>query len=234
MKFILFFSVFTLVFTSVDANNRYDEDWNSKTYDVGNFTEIYLEGGYKVYLIQGDENSIKVKASDDDVFNYLKIKNNRNVLNIKVDRNHFDYDRIILYITFKKLEKLNIEGGVRLETKGYLDLNIFDLYVAGGAKIELDVKAKDIQIVGEGGVLFELSGIAEKLDIKMSGAGHIDANELKTKDVTIKVEGVVTGSVYATETLFAKIEGVGRIRYRGDPKVTRYIDGLGSIKKDQY
>ena len=232
MKFILFISIFTLIFTSVDANSKNKEDWNSKTYNVGEFTDIYLEGGYKVYLIQGDENSVKVKASDDNVFDYLKVKNNREVLTIKVQQEHFDYDRIILYITFKDLKKINIEGGVRLQTKGYLDLDDFDLYVAGGAKIELDMKAKDIQIIGEGGVLFELKGVAERLDIKISGAGHVDAEELKAKDVSIQIEGVGTGTVYATETLFAKVEGVGRVRYQGDPKVTRYIDGLGSIKKD--
>lgn len=232
MRLVLFFSIFTLIFSSVEVNSKNVDDWNSKTYNVGEFTEIYLEGGYKVYLIQGDENSVKVKASDDDVFDYLKIKNNRGELNINVVREHFDFDRIILYITFKELKKVNIEGGVKLETKGYLDFANFKMYVAGGAKIELAMKAKDIHIVGEGGVLFELNGVAESLDIKISGAGHIDAEELKSKDVSIQIEGVGTGSVYATSTLNAKIEGVGRVTYSGDPKVTRYIDGLGSIKRN--
>jgi hypothetical protein len=106
------------------------------------------------------------------------------------------------------------------------------MYVAGGAKIELNMKAKDVQIVGEGGVLFELDGVARSLDVEISGAGHVDAGELKTKDVKFKIEGVGTGSVYATETLFAKIEGVGRVRYHGDPKVTKSIDGLGSVSRD--
>ena len=232
MKLILFLSIFVLSYTSVNASSNYEEDWNSKTYDVEKFTELFLEGGYKVYLIQGDKNSVTVKASDDDVFDYLKIKNSRDLLSIKVKREHFDYDRIVLYITFKKLEKINIEGGVRLETKGYLDLNNFDLYVAGGAKIELDMKANEVQIIGEGGVLFELNGVAERLNIRMSGAGHIDADDLKTKDVSVKIEGVGTANVYATETLYAKIEGVGRVRYSGNPKVTRHIEGLGSIKRN--
>ncbi len=232
MKLVLFFSIFTLIYSSVDANSKNVDDWNSKIYDIGEFTEIYIEGGYKVYLIQGDENSLKVKASDDDVFDYLKIKNNGGELTINVVREHFNFDRIILYITFKELKKVNIEGGVKLETKGYLDLANFEMYVAGGAKIELAMKANDVHIVGEGGVLFELKGVAESLDIKISGAGHIDAEELKSKDVSIQIEGVGTASVYATTTLNAKIEGVGRVTYSGDPKVTRYIDGLGSIKRN--
>jgi hypothetical protein len=183
-------------------------------------------------LIQGNENSVTVKASDNDVFDYIQIKNYGDELNVDLEPDHFDFDRIILYITFKDLEKLKIEGGVKLKTRGYLDLDDFDLYVAGGAKIELDVKAENIEIIGEGGVIFELDGVAKSLDVKVSGAGHIDADDLKTRDVSFKIEGVGTGSVYATETLFAKIEGVGRVKYYGNPKVTKSIEGLGSVSKN--
>ena len=232
MKLLFIFSVFSILAISVNANTPHDEDWETRTYEMGDFTEIYLEGGYKVYLIQGDENKVTVKASDSDVFDYLKIKNNADRLSLKIEPDCCDFDRIILYITFKKLKKVKIEGGVKLETKGYLDLKDFEMYVAGGAKIELDLKADDIYIIGEGGVRFELDGVAKSLDIKVSGAGSIDADELKAKDVTIKFEGVGSGSVYATETLHATIEGVGTIRYRGNPKVTKYINGIGSVKRD--
>ncbi|MCF6357099.1 MAG: DUF2807 domain-containing protein [Draconibacterium sp.] len=232
MKLILIFAIFSISVTSVNANIPHDEDWESRTYEMGEFTEIYLEGGYKVFLAQGDENKVIVKASDDDVFDYLKIKNIDNKLRVKLDEDCFNYDRIILYITFKKLESVKIEGGAKLKTKGYLDLNDFEMYVAGGAKIELDIKANNVRIVGEGGMLFELDGVAKSLDVKITGAGNVDADELKAKDVTIKIEGVGTASVYATETLNAKIEGVGTIKYRGNPKVTKYIDGLGSVKRD--
>ncbi len=232
MKLIFILSVFSILTITTNANTPQYEDWESKTYEIGNFTEIYLEGGYKVYLIKGDENKVIVKASDDDVFDYLKIKNVGDRLSLKVEEDCFNYDRIILYITFKKLERIKIEGGVKLKTKGYLNLNDFNMYVAGGAKIELNMKAEDVHIVGEGGMLFKLDGVAKSLDIKITGAGNIDADELRAKDVTIKIEGVGTASVYATETLNAKIEGVGTIKYRGNPKVTKYIDGLGSVKRD--
>ena len=232
MRLIFILSVFSILTITTNANTPQYEDWDSKTYEIGNFTEIYLEGGYKVYLVQGDENKVVVKASDDDAFDYLKVKNVDNKLSVKVEEDYFNYDRIILYITFKELNRVKIEGGVKLKTKGYLNLNDFNMYVAGGAKIELNLKAEDVHIVGEGGMLFELDGVAKSLDIKITGAGNIDADELRAKDVTIKIEGVGTASVYATETLNAKIEGVGNIKYRGNPKVTKYIDGLGSVKRD--
>lgn len=228
-----FVTIYILAFAAfANATPPHEKDWETKTYNIGEFTEIYLEGGYKVFLTQGEKNSVRVKTDDDDVFDYLQVKNHAGELRIDIEPDHFDFDRIVLYITFKQIDKLKIEGGVKLETKGYLDLNDFEMYVAGGAKIELNMKAKDVEIIGEGGVLFELDGVAKSLDIHVSGAGHIDAEELKTKDVDIKIEGVGTGTVYATETLHARIEGVGRIKYSGDPKVTKSVEGLGSVTRN--
>jgi hypothetical protein len=54
----------------------------------------------------------------------------------------FQYRRVSLYITFKTLEKLYIEGGVNMKTNGYLDLNDFDVHIEGGANVDLNMKAE--------------------------------------------------------------------------------------------
>jgi hypothetical protein len=229
-QFVTFFSLLVMLLVSVNVDAQCDKNWASKTYKVGDFKEVYLEGGYKVFLIQGDENKIVVKASDEDAFDCLRVKRVAGELRLKVKQDHFDFSRVVLYITFKELEHVKIEGGVKVETKGYLDLNDFEMYVAGGAKVEMEMKADNVRITGEGGIYFELKGVAKSLDVKITGAGHVNAERLKAKNVSIKIEGVGTGSVYATETLFAKIEGVGKVSYKGHPKVTKSIDGLGSVK----
>ena len=226
---LLFLSLLMISFFTFAQN---DEGWESENYQIGDFTKIKLEGGFRVFLIQGEENSITVKATDSDVFDYIEVKNFQSRLEVEVDRRPFDFERVNLYITFRTLEELKIEGGIRLKTRGYLDLQDLFVKVEGGAKIELDIKAEDVQVIGEGGLLFELKGVAESLDVKVSGAAHVDAEELKTKDVRFRVEGVGTGSVYATNSLNAKIKGVGKVKYRGNPEVTRNIEGVGSVSPD--
>lgn len=232
MKFSYFIPAITLMLLASGTGYSQDDDWKTKTYELTSFRDIHLKGGYKVYLIQGKENSLTVKASDEDVFDYLKINNDRSSLGLEIDRERFDFDRVNLYITFTKIERIEIEGGVRLKTKGYLDLNDIYVGVKGGAKIEMNMKARDVEITGEGGVLFELNGVADRLNVHLSGAGHVDASELKTKDVNFRVEGVGTGTVYATKTLHAQIQGVGKVKYRGNPEVTKDIEGLGSVIRD--
>jgi hypothetical protein len=231
MKIVILFTTITLFFSASISAQDYD-NWESKEYKVGDFTNVYIEGGYKIRLMQGNENKLIVKADDNDVFDYLQVKDWGDELRIDIEPDEFELDRIVLYITFQNLEKLHIEGGVKLDTKGYLDLDDFELYVAGGAKIEMHMKADDVKIVGEGGVLFELEGIAKSLNASLSGAGHIDADDFKVKDAKCTIEGVGTASVHATETLHARIEGVGKVSYKGHPEVSKSIEGLGSVSSN--
>ena len=223
---VLLFSL--IITTAAVAQN--DENWQSKDYKVGDFSAVSLDGSFRVYLIQGDEYGIKVKSNNSDAFENIKINNYSGKVTISINQSIFEYSRISLYITFKTLNELNIEGGVNLKTNGYLDLTDFAVNVEGGANIELNCRARQVKVVGEGGFIFELKGVAETLDVSISGAGHVSASDLKTDNVKFNVRGFGTGSVFAVNTLNVKLEGVGMIKYKGNPKVTESIDGLGSVK----
>lgn len=229
------FSITLLVLflsASLQSFAQDDHDWEAKVYELGDFQKVDLEGGFNVYLVQGANSKLEIRATDWGVFEDIDVSNNQSTLKLEVERKPFDFERVNLYITFNKLEEIYIEGGVKLKTRGYLDLEDFKIRVEGGAKIDLDIKARDVDVIAEGGVIFELRGVAENVNVSVSGAGHVDAEDLKSKNVSFKVEGVGTGSVYATDNLYAKIEGVGKIKYRGNPKVTKNIEGVGSVKRD--
>lgn len=227
---VLFISI-TGILQAKPAMN-YQSNPESKTYEISNFSELFLEGAFKVYLIQGNESKVEVQTSNPDAFDYLNVTDRNGLLHVHVDREPFDFSRVSVFITFKNLEQLKIEGGIKLRTRGYVELNNLFVGVEGGANIELQTKANDISIESEGGVMFELDGVAQSLDVQLSGAGHIDAGELECKEVSFKIEGVGTGRVFATETLYAQINGVGKIRYLGNPEVTENIDGLGSVDRE--
>ena len=207
------------------------DDTNTRTYKVQPFTSIYLEGGFKVILEQGAQPGLRIKT-DEENFQYIDVDSNAETLSLKIKKKHFDFDELILYITFKDLEKLDIQGGISLETKGYVDFKDFFLHVAGGADIEMNLKADNIRVIGEGGVKLEFDGIAKELNATISGAGYLNATNLKTSRTDCKIEGACAASVYATDHLNATINGVGKIRYKGDPKVYKKVEGLGLVSND--
>ncbi len=207
------------------------DDTDTRTYTIHPFSKIYLEGAFKVVLEQGSQSGLRIKT-DEDNFKYIDVNSDEESLSLKIVKKHFDFDELILYITFKDLEKLVIEGGISLETKGYVDLKDFYLHVEGGANIEMNVKAIRMNVIGEGGVKFEFDGIADELNASLSGAGYLDASDLKTKKCDIKIEGVGAGSVYATESLNATISGVGKIKYKGDPQLFKKVEGIGIVSPE--
>lgn len=207
------------------------DDSGIRTYNIQPFTKIYLEGAFKVILEQGNQSGLRIKT-DEDNFKYIDVQSDAATLSLKIEKKHFDFDELILYIRFKDLEKLVIEGGVSLETKGYVDLKDFYLKVEGGATVKMNLKANNVKVIGEGGVKFEFDGIADELDASISGAGYLDAIDLKTRICDIKIEGIGAGSVYATETLNATISGIGKIRYKGDPHLYKKIEGIGVVSPD--
>jgi len=230
------FSIFaTLLFLGLTstAQAQTEDSWEYKDFQVGEFTAVRLNGSFKVYLAQGEQSGIRVKASNNDVFDHIKIRNYDGELEVKLNQSIFEYSRVSLYITFKTLNQLYIEGGVNLKTNGYIDLNDFAVTIEGAANVELKLKAKTVKFRGEGGFLFEASGVANRLEVSIDGAGHVSAGELKTDDVKFTVRGFGTGNVFAAKSLEVKLEGVGMVRYKGEPKVTQYIDGLGSVKPQQ-
>jgi hypothetical protein len=78
-------------------------------------------------------------------------------------------------------------------------------------------------------MVFDLSGVTDKLSVKMAGAGHVNARELTAKEVFFRIEGLGFGSVHATELLDVRIEGMGKVTYVGDPETRRIVNGLGSV-----
>jgi len=225
---ILFISLLLLSTTSIAQE---DENWASRDYSIKDFSEIYLHGGYKVFLQQGNKPALTVKTNNSDIFDNLEVKSWGDELSLVMKDDFITYKRIRLYITFTELEAIKAEGGLKLDSDGYLDLNDLLIHVEGGATVDMQLKADDVKVIGEGGVLVDLEGVANNLMVKLSGAGHVDADELKTEEADIEIEGVGTASVYATDRLNAQIEGVGKVSYKGNPRVTQNIEGLGAVSR---
>ncbi len=227
-------SFILLVFLTQSCILSASPEWNddgARTYDIANFERIVLEGGYKVILVQSDQPGLRIKA-DEKLHEYIQVDSDGHTLSVTLRERHLNFEGVTLYIEFVDLQELRIEGGVKLETRGYVDMKDFYLRVEGGAKIEMEMKVDHLKVVGEGGVSFDFRGVAKTMDARISGAGHLDADDLKTQEVTIEIEGVGGGSVYATDFLKAKIEGVGKIRYKGNPKVEKTIEGLGFVSPE--
>jgi hypothetical protein len=224
--------IFLISLLALQTASGQNDEAVKKRYETGRFTGLFLEGAFGVELVQGNNPSLEVSVSDSKALDYIKVTNNNGILHLHVDRKPFDFTRITLHVTFRDLTYLRVFGSIKLETRGFLDLKDLEMLLEGGAKVSLQAKANHISIDNKGGVLVEMQGVTESLQVRLAGTGHINAGELRARDVKFRIEGVGTGKVFATDNLEATIKGAGKIRYKGDPRVVQDIDGLGSVSRE--
>lgn len=207
------------------------DDSNMRTIPVQDFNRIYVEGGYSVFLYQTSDPYLKIKAPTDSHIDALEIESNENNLKLSVKRRQLNLSRLELHIGFSNLEELHISGGVKLTTDGYISMDNLRIFNEGAVSGDIKLKAGTIEVISNGASFLEMSGVADKLIVKVAGAAHVNAKELTAKEVVFRVEGLGFGSVHATDDLDVRIEGAGKVTYKGKPNVRRVVEGLGSVKE---
>jgi hypothetical protein len=78
--------------------------------------------------------------------------------------------------------------------------------------------------------LVRVSGVVDRLDVRLDGTGNLELGDLPARDVQAVVSGTGRVVVKPSRTLDASVLGTGSIVYRGDPaEVTTSIRGTGVV-----
>lgn len=140
---------------------------------------------------------------------------------------------VIVNITMPDISGLNVSGSGQIFLKNQLLTNDLDLNVSGSGDIAIPVlEAGNISTsISGSGKISVGSGTALLLDSRISGSGDLDMLQVMTQTVNTTTSGSGTTSVYAVNSLFAKISGSGNVYYRGNPAIESEISGSGKLIK---
>jgi hypothetical protein len=210
--------------------NRSEHDLTEESVTVEYFNKIDFDGGYKITLQQDSIPSLVIKTTE-ALHSKIDVWVESEILHIVTRAKDINADEIKLKITVHELKNIAVRGGVFMTTKDFINVDQLNLNIQGGAHIDMKLTGNKINVKGEGGVNIQLEGITNEFTAITEGAGNIDADQLKAENVTCRVSGVGNVSVYATKHLNATVEGLGKISYRGDPSITKQIDGIGLVYK---
>ena len=87
---------------------------------------------------------------------------------------------------------------------------------------------EDLTTCGEGGL--EITGQAGQVDINISGAGSVNAPDLKVKTANVCISGLGNATLWVTDLLTGNISGRGSVSYYGDPLINTTLTGIGKLK----
>ncbi len=203
----------TVAGTASIAHDREYGDYVSEERDLTGFTRLQVRGAIELELTAGKDFSVTIRTREgrmEDVT--TEVDGDTLVLDMDDGRRRswWEDTDVEVTITMPTLAELEVLGAVDGE-----------IFAVDSDDIEIDVRgAADVEIEGECGTL----------TVDVRGAGDIDADDLKCKNVEVDVKGAGSASVYASESIDARVSGVASISVYGDPKdVRKHAGGLSSI-----
>ena len=178
---------------------------------VSGFKAVNISGAYEVEIVAQKEPGLEIEG-DDNLLPRVRTEVKDGVLDIYNAESYSTTTAIRLRISVPQLDGVSTSGAS-------------DIVVTG-------VKSDDFNISTSGAGSLKISGEARALDLEMSGAGEVDAKDLRAEKVSVNSSGAAEATVYASEDLHVSASGAGSVDYYGDPKnVSENVSGGASISK---
>ena len=201
----------------------------TRTINLPTIEGVDLELPAKVYISQGDEQSIVIEGKE-NIIDELELDVRDQIWEIDSDRCLRDIDELNIFITLESIRYLKISGSGEIVSEDFLNTDDIELYISGSGDMDLGLRSDDIdsRISGSGTIILE--GSADTLDFEISGSGDYRAFDLESRRAFIKISGSGDAEVFVQDELVVEIRGSGDVIYRGNPTVEAQISGSGRVE----
>lgn len=177
---------------------------------LDDFAKIDLGGAFDLQVRFGDKQKVSVTI-DDNLWDNLVAEVSGDELELNWDDNCQPDRDCRIEIVVRSLNQVSIHGAGDVEIEDFRG-DSFTYELSGAGDLTMD-------------------GQVDDLKIRVSGAGNADTRELKANNVDISVSGAGNADVYAAKSIKARVSGVGKVVYSGDPEdKNTTVSGIGSIK----
>jgi hypothetical protein len=175
------------------------------------FAAVDVSGAFEVEIVVQPQQSVEIEG-DDNLLPLIKTEVKNGVLVINHEQSFSTRHKLRVRISAPDLDAIS--------TSGASDI------------VATRVKSEDFKIDASGAGNLHISGETKTLKIDISGAGQVDAKDLRAGKVSVHSSGAAQADVYASEELSADVSGAGNVNYYGNPKaINEDVSGAGSISK---
>lgn len=176
------------------------------------FSSITTEGAFEIEVVAQKPQSLEI-SGDDNLLPLVSTEVSKGVLRIKNTRGYSTREPLKIKISVPNVEFIRTDGAGRMEISG--------------------LKNDSLKIHSNGAPTIHVAGETKALEINTNGAGKIDTHKLRATSAVIEANGVPTVEVFASDDLKVNVSGPAHVIYHGDPKVTKTVNGPGSVDKKQ-
>ena len=205
-------------------------------FEVSDFTAIESSVVANIQIRQSPRTSVTAEGSE-EMLNALDVRMENGKLILDMEESFLKRFRkrsqnLVISITTPTLTRIDSEGVGNITIDGSFSSPELIIQSEGVGNITAaNLRAEKVTIHSQGVGNITLGGTADNVDISSEGVGNVNADGLKAKRAVVSSEGVGNVSCHASEYLKVRSEGIGNVRYLGNPKEKDLSkDGIGKIK----
>ncbi|HPF52633.1 MAG TPA: head GIN domain-containing protein [Draconibacterium sp.] len=201
----------------------------SESRTVSTFSKVKSSGDFSVYIYNGDETNVDVKA-DENLLQYIETYVSGGTLHIDIQGVH-DVKTVIpmeIYITTPQLSGI-VQSGSGTITSDYFESNQFELVLSGSGRIEADFDTDLAEVLLSGSGKINMVGLANNASLTISGSGDLNGSDLQVKNCQTLTSGSGNMWISVSDNLSSRISGSGNVYYSGNPTIHTSISGSGKV-----
>jgi len=202
------------------------------------FNQVKFEGSAQWVLIPSTDEKVVIQSKTEDVFDYIKINQHGDELVVSTTDKNKNVTKLFKSVTirvyFTSLSSVYLSGVGSVTSEDKIEASKLTATLKGTGDMSLDVDCSEFVGNMYGTGAFYVSGTADKGLVRVEGVGGFNGFDLLCTDMDVTVSGVGSAKVHATESLTATLNGVGSIKYKGNPENKDFdTNGIGSIKREK-
>jgi len=227
------FILVLLAFTACNQliGERGNDERITKEITVESFEKIEISGAFEIILTPSESNVISIEV-DENLLRYIDVSVRGDRLFIETDRRLSSRKGIKIEVPVKELKGILSSGASDIESSEPISSSELEIEVSGAGKVDLKLDVKLVTLDVSGATLVYLEGVAERLEVDMSGAGSLAAEAFEVQDCSVEISGVGHVLVNVSGSLDAQVSGLGKVEYLGEPESVRGdVAGIGKVSK---
>lgn len=203
-----------------------------ETRSVEPFDEIEINSYMNVSFrqIKSSEVDKVVVTSQENLLPYVKTTVDDEVLIIEVEGCIESDKEITVEIYGRNLRSLSNNGSGDFSADGKLELSKVYIGSNGSGDIDLKLQCQNLEVEINGSGRVSLDGAADYLESAINGSGDLKAEELRTFETELTLNGSGDAHVFAKQNLEVEINGSGDVFYKGKAEVSKSLNGTGTLK----
>ena len=228
--FILVMILSSCIFTGPSV--RGNGDVKEEIRNTGDFDEIKVSRGMNVYISQGNESSVIVKA-DENLLDAIETNVEGGILKVTTNSNIRKATELKVMVTVSELNAVKTTAGSNVFSENTFETNEIDLSATAGSNMKMNLEVKSVDVSASAGSNIKLSGSAKSINCSASSGSNIKAEEFTSTECVARVSSGANIWIIAKNDFKGRASSGGNIFYYGNPATTDIQKSSGGnvIKK---